>query len=387
VDGVTNGAKRGGATSSRAGHAFAHGGVAPGYAPGVDSIMAWVSPGEGFLVPEAVRGLGGESAIHAINKRFSNRIPGGGNHFAGGGVVGAALGAGGDIYHGVTGRSAGQDAGSLLGVAEIPIKKLIGALKPELAHDLGKGAFDQIDKAVRFWLARNVDNATMSATVSGPNSGSALDYAKIIVQQAKNLSLGPKGAEIGLMTALVESNLKNYANANIPESLALPHDAVGSDHYSAGLFQQQTGPFGNYWGSVAQVMNPAYASERFYKELLQKVPNFQTVDPGVAAQTVQVSAVPDAYAGRKGDADALLGMIHYDNGGMLQPGVTHVYNGTGRPEPVFTDAQWAKLEPSKGSGATPAQTKLADTINFHEAIDPQTAAMEIERRMHLASSI
>jgi hypothetical protein len=49
------------------------GGVVPGYAPGVDSVHAMLSPGEGVLVPEAVRGLGGAAAIQAINSGYSSR--------------------------------------------------------------------------------------------------------------------------------------------------------------------------------------------------------------------------------------------------------------------------------------------------------------------------
>ncbi|MFB8235528.1 hypothetical protein ACFC58_03160 [Kitasatospora purpeofusca] len=46
---------------------YATGGVVPGYAPGRDSTLARLSPGEGVLTPQAVRGLGGSSAVAAIN--------------------------------------------------------------------------------------------------------------------------------------------------------------------------------------------------------------------------------------------------------------------------------------------------------------------------------
>ncbi|MGW1828826.1 aggregation-promoting factor C-terminal-like domain-containing protein [Streptomyces tubercidicus] len=40
----------------------------------------------------------------------------------------------------------------------------------------------------------------------------------------------------------------------------------------------------------------------------------------------------------------------YDNGGYLQPGMTLVANGTGKPEPVFTSAQWDTLRANVGAG-------------------------------------
>jgi len=382
-----------GSSGGTARHAFAHGGVLPGYAPGQDIIHAMLSPGEGVLVPEAVRGLGGPGFIHALNRRFSNRAPSSdGQHFAGGGVPGWAKAAAGDVFSAlnplasVAGHLFGGAAeNAALNLAEAPIKAVLSHLSPQIIKTLGTGAFGLIDKAVRAYMGSHHAPSASGATVTGPNSGTSLDYAKIIIQQAKSMNLGAKGAEIGLMTALVESGLKNYANANIPESLRLPHDAVGSDHYSAGLFQQQTGPFGNYWGTVPQVMNPAYTAHRFFDELLRKVPGYQGIDSGVAAQTVQVSAFPDAYSARRGDADALLSQLKYDQGGYLPPGLTQVYNGTGRPEPVFTDQQWNTLASNKGTAS--GSGKIADTINFHEAMDPQQAASEIFRRQQMASNV
>ena len=42
--------------------------------------------------------------------------------------------------------------------------------------------------------------------------------------------------------------------------------------------------------------------------------------------------------------------VAFDRGGLLQPGWSAVYNGTGRPEPVLTDRQWANLTAAVGSG-------------------------------------
>ncbi|MEV5875752.1 hypothetical protein AB0L75_16255 [Streptomyces sp. NPDC052101] len=63
--------------------AYAAGGIVPGYQPGVDSVPAVLSPGEGILRPEVVRALGAETILHwnAAARR-------GGNAFADGGIVG-----------------------------------------------------------------------------------------------------------------------------------------------------------------------------------------------------------------------------------------------------------------------------------------------------------
>ncbi|WP_424214781.1 transglycosylase SLT domain-containing protein [Streptomyces sp. BI20] len=63
---------------------FSTGGVVPGYQPGIDTVPAMLSKGEGVLRPEVVRALGA-STIHAWNAAARR----GGNVFANGGVVGA----------------------------------------------------------------------------------------------------------------------------------------------------------------------------------------------------------------------------------------------------------------------------------------------------------
>jgi phage-related protein len=70
---------------------LARGGVLPGYAPGRDIIPVLASPGEGWLVPEAVRGLG-TGFVGWANRYFSGgRSDGGmntgGRRFADGGIV------------------------------------------------------------------------------------------------------------------------------------------------------------------------------------------------------------------------------------------------------------------------------------------------------------
>ncbi len=68
----------------------ADGGVLPGWSPGFDNMLVPMSGGEGVLIPEAVRGLGGASAIYAINSRFRKGLSRQG--YADGGVVGAVGG-------------------------------------------------------------------------------------------------------------------------------------------------------------------------------------------------------------------------------------------------------------------------------------------------------
>ena len=74
------------------------------------------------------------------------------------------------------------------------------------------------------------------------------------------------------------------------------------DRDSLGLFQQRPS---QGWGSPAQVLDPVYSTTIFLDKLLQ-VPNWDRLPVTVAAQTVQRSAFPDAYAKWEGLAAELV---------------------------------------------------------------------------------
>lgn len=148
----------------------------------------------------------------------------------------------------------------------------------------------------------------MTATLGLDSS--QLAYAKIIIAACKARRLpgdqGQRVADIALETALTESGLRMYANANNPRSLQLPHDAVGNNFGSVGLFQQQVGGAVNStanWGTTAELMNPAISTGKFLDALLQldwiPMTNWQ------AAQAVQHSAFSDGSNYRSNDAEAI----------------------------------------------------------------------------------
>jgi LysM repeat protein len=137
-----------------------------------------------------------------------------------------------------------------------------------------------------------------------------LKYAKDIIAVCKARGLpgdqGERVADIALETALAESGLRMYANLNNPESLRLPHDAVGSDHGSVGLFQQQVGGAVNStadWGTTAQLMDPQISTEKFLDALLRL--DWIGMTNWAAAQAVQHSSFADGSNYRAHDAAAI----------------------------------------------------------------------------------
>ncbi|MEU5937045.1 hypothetical protein [Micromonospora sp. NPDC047187] len=119
-----------------------------------------------------------------------------------------------------------------------------------------------------------------------------MDNAKIIVDVGLEMKMPRRALVVALSTAMQESNLYNLASDVLPESAEYPNQGSGSDHDSVGLFQQRPS---SGWGTVAQLMRPSYAARAFYTAL-NEIPGWQDLSVTAAAQSVQISAYPDAYA-------------------------------------------------------------------------------------------
>lgn len=167
--------------------------------------------------------------------------------------------------------------------------------------------------------------ASMSCSVGGTAASVAgvdvdavqMGRAQTIANVAAAKGLDSYAATIALATAQQESRIRMLANdgsdptltssqaATTADSLNYPNDGIGSDHDSVNTFQQR---WISGWGSIAELMDPVYAAEAFYNALVE-VPNWQTIPLAEAAQAVQVSAYPDAYAQWETFATQLTSML------------------------------------------------------------------------------
>ncbi|MGI5152508.1 hypothetical protein ACQEVC_40065 [Plantactinospora sp. CA-294935] len=112
-------------------------------------------------------------------------------------------------------------------------------------------------------------------------SGEQSDNVKAIVKATKKAGLDERAAVIAVGTSLQESKLEN-----------LGHLGDRNDHDSQGLFQQRPS---SGWGTPEQITDPEYSTIAFLKGLKQ-VDGWHDLPLTAAAQKVQVSAYPDAYA-------------------------------------------------------------------------------------------
>lgn len=143
--------------------------------------------------------------------------------------------------------------------------------------------------------------------MTGPNRDR---YAREIMRAGQDLGIAPRGIVIAFATTSVESDWWMWSNHKVPESLRLPHEKVGSDGMSVGLFQQQIrkGDGGRWWwADCATCMDPYKSALLFFERLAQLDYRAATTNQraGELAQEVQKSAYPDRYAGRMNESQAL----------------------------------------------------------------------------------
>jgi hypothetical protein len=101
--------------------------------------------------------------------------------------------------------------------------------------------------------------------------------ATTIAAVGKRMGLPDHAVTVAVATALQESGL---------------HNLTHGDRDSLGLFQQRPS---QGWGTPAQILTPSYAAAAFYQHLVQ-VSGWQTLPVTNAAQQVQRSGLPTAYA-------------------------------------------------------------------------------------------
>jgi len=119
-----------------------------------------------------------------------------------------------------------------------------------------------------------------------------IDNAAIIVEVGNKLRVPPRGWVIAIATALQESTLRNLR--------------VAVDHDSLGLFQQRPSMG---WGTPEQLLDPRYASAKFYLALQRKAPGWERMRLSDAAQKVQVSFNGSLYQKWEPMATALVNQL------------------------------------------------------------------------------
>lgn len=363
---------------------FASGGVMPGYTPGRD-VHRFVSPtggalelsgGEAIMRPEFTRAVGsgfvgtlnriaksqGAQGVKAAlapvfggnpvtHTDRSLKYAGGGitQSFADGGIFGwigkgisAVAGAGSDIWNAMK-KTASWLGDTLEASARAGVKHVVDPLlKSFPGMDTGFGQLirripDRVIDAM-FGYSKTADKKGAGG-IGGPRIQAGLTWAK--TQAGKPYQWGGNGNPSwdcsGFMSA-IESVIRGQK----------PHR-----RWATGAFSGRTAPPGwVYHGNSAFKVGITNAGVGHTAGTLGKTHVESRGGAGVLvgsrARGYNDKLFTSWYGFKPGS---------YDSGGYLQPGLNLAYNGTGRPEPVFTTAQASALS---SLAARSAQQQLGD---------------------------
>ncbi|MFI8170496.1 heavy metal transporter [Streptomyces sp. NPDC086081] len=174
--------------------------------------------------------------------------------------------------------------------------------------------------------------------VSGKGDGASYEFtpeqavnAATITAVGTARGLPERAVTIALATALQESALRNISHG---------------DRDSLGLFQQRPS---QGWGTPKEIMDPTYSAGEFYDHLV-KVPGYTRLPLTVAAQRVQRSGFPQAYAKHEPDAALLAAALTGQSAATLtcegRPAATRASGPDGVRAALVRDFGRDVLEPA-----------------------------------------
>jgi murein DD-endopeptidase MepM/ murein hydrolase activator NlpD len=226
---------------------------------------------------------------------------------------------------------------------------MVAALFMTVGGDSGEeGAGDAVLASAQVSRCTIAGSAAASGSATDALTDEQRTNATTIIGVGLGRRVPPYGLVIAIATALQESTLRNLD---------------GGDRDSAGLFQQRpsTG-----WGTWEQVTDPVYSATAFFggpdvppgNPGLFDVPGWEQLPVTVAAQRVQRSAFPDAYARH----EALAAAIVQELTGTAPPACTPLAAG---PWSLPIAASAYRLTSPFGSRVHPVRR----TPDFHTGLD------------------
>lgn len=301
---------------------FASGGILPGYTPGKD-VHVFRSPtagalalsgGEAIIRPEGTRALGADW-VAGINSAAQTGGVGGVQRWLGGFADGGILGALGN---------AASKARRLAGDAITGVKDLltdpVGALRR------------LVEKVIGLTPGGSSDFGRLMTSVPKRVLGGALDKVKGIFGQDNDGATGGTGNVLGGSAGMMRILQAQFPGLGLisgyrPGSVTLS----GNRSYHASNRAVDVAPN----RAVAEWIDQTWGQNT--KELITPFQEFNLLN---GRRHTYTGAVWNQHNFAGGNAH-----VHwaYDQGGMLPPGISTVYNGTGKPEPVLTSAQWQML--------------------------------------------
>lgn len=187
--------------------------------------------------------------------------------------------------------------------------------------------------------------------------------ASLISAIAMRRGMPAHAATIALAASLQESKLYNLHSG---------------DRDSLGLFQQR---HSQGWGTTQQILDPVHATNAFY-DALARVPGYETMPVTVAAQRVQRSGFPSAYAVYESDARALASAL---TGYSAAAFSCHLATPTGTPPPAAQRATTLRRSLAPAFGAVSVAVASGSRLEVSAASHPRGWAMASYLVSHASS--
>jgi len=314
---------------------FATGGVIPGKATRKDNTIIAARSGEGVIVPEVVRWLGGAQGLAMLNgaaqrgqlRRSKDDVP----HFKDGGVVGKL----GDMLSGIGSHVndwLSKGTGFALDHILSPFEPAMRTLFPgkPFIEDWFVGVIKEWRKKAKAW-GDNKDSALASGGFGGGGdfgAGSANAKANQAIAQRLLPSYGWSAGQMNPLIALWNGESGWNERARNPSSGAygIPQSLPANKMASAGA-DWMTNPATQIRWGMGYIKSVYSTPANAYLKWLARSPHW------------------------------------YDKGGIMSPGLTLARNGTGKDELVLTNADATAISnvismmdramAKSGSGGTP----------------------------------
>jgi hypothetical protein len=190
------------------------------------------------------------------------------------------------------------------------------------------------------------------ASVPDLSSDCAADGDSQVHLDSEQMGNAATVAAVGIRRNLPEQAIVVAIAAALQESKLRNLDDLGhrNDHDSLGLFQQRPS---QGWGSPEQILDPRYATERFYSALV-RVKGWERMRVTEAAQRVQRSAYPEAYQKWADEALVLTLALTGQQGGAI---ACDTAPGTAKAGAAAATAAVQRLKQDFGAKAPNITTK------------------------------
>ncbi|VVJ22691.1 Uncharacterised protein [Amycolatopsis camponoti] len=187
-----------------------------------------------------------------------------------------------------------------------------------------------------------------AATGAAPGkTAEQLGNAATVVAVGRQMGVPESGWVVAIAAALQESGLRNLSYG---------------DRDSLGLFQQRPSMG---WGSPQQVTTPAYAASTFFEHLIA-TPHWQTMSVNDAAQAVQGSGFPNAYAQHEDEARAIVAAV---SGVRCEPAPATVGSGDCGAVEAATAAAMTAINYACGQRGLPYEWGGNGPLNGDQGFD------------------